>query len=265
MIDIHLVSWNRPKMTKLVIETIFRNTTPGTFRLNIFDNGSDEETIQLLNFYMKRHQIILYPSLINKGLEYARQFLFKTATKGKYFVDMDNDCLPQPPFKGKDWLEHLIELMNNNEEYAAIACRTQVMIGTGNIFEQSDKNDKDITEFPHPGGSIRIMRKSAIKEVNGWNRGLPGRGSEERYICGKLREAGYNTGFANKVQTLHLFGTRGNNPTDRWGYPVDWQPEQTGHSDIWHPKLHNGDDFDEVVAYSGNKLAQEYFDANRNH
>ena len=193
MIDLHLVSWNRPKMTELVVKTIHRNTKSGTFNLAVVDNGSDKETTDMLQRLYDDNLINSYTNWPeNKGLEFARQWHLQRNTYGEYFVDIDNDCLPQPA-DGKDWLECLVELMESNENYAAIACRTQVMIGTGNIFED---DLKEITPFPHPGGSLRIMRTKAVKEVGGWDRDSSGRGSEERYICDKLRDAGWRTGFA---------------------------------------------------------------------
>lgn len=252
MIDLFLVSWNRPKMTELVIKTINRNTKAGTFRLTVIDNGSDTN-MQSHLLKLKRetnliHSLILWD--INNGLEKARQESLHFASE-KFFVSIDNDCLPQ-----KGWLEGLEALMERYEDYAAISLRTQVMIGTGNIFEDESP---DVTEFPHPGGSFRIMRTSDVSKVGGWDRESIGRGSEERFICGKLREAGYKTGFATNLYCLHLFGTRDKDKTDRWGYPKEWLPSQSGHSDVWHPALNNGDQFEDVAGFAGKKLAEEYF------
>lgn len=259
-IDLHLVSWNRPKMTNLVIRTIHRNTKPGNFRLVVLDNGSEKSTQQMLrdlhdNGYIDE----LFLLKENIGLEAARQWLLEEATHGEYFVCIDNDCLASWREDEKDWLERLVELMQRYEDLAAVSCRTQVMVGTGNIFEEADANGQDFVQFPHPGGSFRIMKTNAVKEVGGWDRGASGRGQEERYIGGKLNAAGYTTAFATKVPCLHLFGTRGDNPTDRWGYDKNLKPEDTGHSDISHPVLTNGDDYEEVLLYSGDTLAKEYF------
>ena len=90
------------------------------------------------------------------------------------------------------------------------------------------------------------MRTQAVKDVGGWDRKAEGRGSEEKYICEKLRSGDWKTGFAVKVKCLHLFGDK---ETDRWGYPKDWTPEQTGHSDVYHPALINGDDPEEIKEY----------------
>lgn len=258
MTDLHLVSWNRPKMTELVIRTIHRNTKNENFRLVVLDNGSEGDTPNMLQQYHDNgliDQLILIPT--NLGLEAARNLLFKNCTQSEYFICVDNDCLPMPIVENLDWIDRLIELMETYEDYAAISCRTDPMIGTGNIFEEADKEHKELVDFPHPGGSLRIMRSRAVYEVGGWDREAPGRGSEERYICGKLLEAQYKTAFAARVPCLHLYGTV--EDTDRWGYPKDWEPAQTGHSDIWHPKFAQGDDYNEVLAFAGEKLTKEYF------
>jgi GT2 family glycosyltransferase len=103
------------------------------------------------------------------------------------------------------------------------------------------------------------MRTSAVENVGGWDRGAPGRGSEEHYICGKLRDVGYKTAFAPEIRCLHLFGTRGEIETDRWGYDKNLKPEDTGHSDISHPALTNGDDIEEILLYAEDEDAKRYY------
>lgn len=252
-VDLHLVSWNRPKMTELVIKTIHRNTKLDNFRLVVLDNASDEKTVEILE-NMHNNGLIdeFIPLKTNLGLEAARNLLLNEATFGRYFVCVDNDCLPEPIKDGYDWLEKLVQLMESNENYAAISLRTQVMIGSGDPF---DGFNGDLLDFPHPGGSFRLMRTGDVLAVGGWDRGMKGRGQEERYICGKLREEGWRTGFATNIHCLHLFG---DNETDRWGYDKDWQPEQSGHSDIFHPALEQGDNYDEIAKYAGRELADAY-------
>lgn len=242
-------------MTELVIKTIHRNTPRDEFRLVVLDNGSEDDTadrLQQLEDQGLIDELFLFKT--NMGLEGARNLLLKNATQTDRFVCVDNDCLPQ-----KDWLVDLNELMDKYEDYAAISARTQVMIGTGNIFEEADKSGYDIVDFPHPGGSFRIMDTRLTHFVGGWAGNAKGRGAEERYICGKLRDAGFKTAFATNVKCLHLFGTRGDNPTDRWGYHQDISPEETGHSDIYHPALEQGDDLIEIIKYSGKELAEIYY------
>lgn len=261
-IDIHLVSWNRPRMTDLVIRTLHRNTKRDNFRLVVLDNGSDKETVSMLkNLHDNGYIDEMHLMESNGGLEAARHYLLNHALyiSSGYFVCLDNDCLAPTMKDGRDWIDEMRELMQKYEDYAAISMRTQVMIGTGNIFEETDKNGDDLVDFPHPGGSFRIMDRLAVESANGWDRQADGRGAEERLICGKLRDLGYKTAFATNIGCLHLFGTRGDGGTDRWGYDKDMDPEDTGHSDIWHPVLQNGDDREEVSLYAGEELTERYF------
>lgn len=260
MTDLHLVSWNRPKMTELVIRTIHKNTDRDNFRLIVLDNASEPETVEMLQNMADNgliDELILIKT--NLGLEAARNLLLKNCTESEYFVCIDNDCLPPKRVENYDWTERMLWLMQKYEDYAAISMRTQVMIGTGNIFEEADEHDDDIVDFPHPGGSFRIMNTKITHFVGGWEREQPGRGQEEKYICGKLRDAGFKTAFAPKIMSLHLFGTRGDNPTDRWGYHKDFKPEDTGHSDIYHPVLEQGDSLEEILEYSSPEDVDRYF------
>jgi len=263
MTDLHLVSWNRPEMTRLVIDTIHKNTKPGTFRLVVLDNASEPETVDMLQEMADAGLIHDFlPFKTNLGLEAARNLLLKNSTESDYFVCIDNDCLPPPIEDGKDWLERMLDLMDQYDQYGAISMRTQVMIGTGNIFEEADEHDDDIVQFPHPGGSFRIMDTIAVRFVGGWDREAPGRGQEERYICGKLNMDGFLTAFAAKVKCLHLFGVR-EHTKERWGYAEHLKPEDTGHSDIAHPALEQGDQYEDVLLYAGEKLTDDYFNTKR--
>jgi hypothetical protein len=267
-VDLHLVSWHRPKMTELVIKTIHRNTKRDNYRLVVLDNGSSAEQEVMLH---QLHDQGYIDELIlmgrNLGLEPARSYMLYESTYGPYFICVDNDCLPPPlsPVipgireEQTDWTERLVDLMERHPDYGAISCRTQVMVGTGNIFEEADREGYELADFPWPGGSLRIMRTVLTRDIGGW-RDAEGRGQEERYISGKLREVGRSTAFATNVRTLHLFGTRGSRGTDRWGYDKAWKPAKSGHNDVSHPALTNGDSYEEVAAYCGEELARRYFD-----
>lgn len=245
-IDIVLVTWERPEITERTIKSIHKNTNPGNYRLIVIDNGSDDPLHSRLKRFKSEGVVDeLIFNKTNKGLEPARNQGLALVTSIPYFICADSDCIPQKIDEdGFDWIDHLVWLMDQNQLYGAISARTQVMIGSGNIFDEHE--DEEIVEFPHPGGSLRIMLTPVVKDIGGWRDEVDGRGTEERYICGKLHERALKTGFAVKVKTYHQFGPP--KITDRWGYSKDWTPEQTGHSDIWHPAL-AGDDPEAIKEY----------------
>jgi glycosyltransferase involved in cell wall biosynthesis len=245
-IDIVMITWHRPEITERTIRTIKANTlTP--HKLIVIDNDSPKPMQKMLKKLAFEDKLI--DELIfcekNYGLESARNIGLMQVTS-ELFVATDSDCLPPRPRDYRtDWLGDMVELMQKYPNYAAISARLNVMIGTGNIFD--GREDDDIVQFGHPGGSLRIMRTEAVREVGGWRDEVEGRGSEETYIGAKLREGGWETAYAVKVKCLHLFG---DGESDRWGYEKDWLPSATGHSDIYHPKLIQGDDPEEIKEYT---------------
>ena len=239
--DIVLVTWNRPKLTELTISTLVANTT-SPFRLIVVDNGSEKPLVDKLRKWQDMGIIGILRLLDkNVGLEPARN-LGLQMVESKYFVCTDNDILPEKPDENGDWLSKLKDLMKKYVDFGAISARTQIMIGTGNIFDGHE--DEDIVEFSHPGGSLRIMKSEIVKRVGGWRDDVHSRGQEEMYICGKLREHGYRAGFATHVNCYHMFGKDKN-----WGYGK-LPPEKHGHRPIWHPSIQNGDDINDINKYT---------------
>jgi GT2 family glycosyltransferase len=239
-IDIVMVTWNRPEITERSIRAIAKNTTTPS-RLIVVDNGSSNPMRVRLRELQEQgfiHQLVELEE--NVGLEPAKNHGMQFV-ESELFVSTDNDILPMEPDTLGDWLSKLVTLMEQNPGYGAIASRTQVMIGTGNIFFGHE--DDGIIEFPHPGGSLRIMRTDAVRRVGGWRQDVTSRGAEERYICGKLREVGYLTGFAVKVKCYHMFGADAN-----WGYG-DVHPTDHGHNPIWHPAIVNGDNEERITEW----------------
>jgi len=230
-VDISMITWNRPDFTRRSIEAI-QNNTGWPHRLIVIDNGSDKETKELLwDMYSNKKLDLLMLLEKNYGLEYAKN-VGLDYVKTKYHVSTDNDILPE-----KAWLGRLVDLMDKNKEYKAIALRPQILIGSGNIFE-GEKDD--IVEYGHVPGYCRIMDTKLVKDIGGWRDNLEEidseefrqkRGHEELYISEKIRERGYKVGWARNVKCHHLFG---NNETDPWGYPKECRPEDHGHNEVSH-------------------------------
>jgi len=222
-IDIAMVTWDRPEMTKQSINSIETNTrTP--YRLIVIDNNSKQE---LREWLFKKADIFVGLD-DNYGLEHAKH-IGMSFVESSLFVSTDNDILAHKPRDGGDWLSELIKLMNKYPDYGAITCRPQVLVGTGNIF-----TDGDITEFDHVPGYLRIMRTQAVKDTGAWDVDrTPLRGHEEYWISKKLNDNGWRTGWANKVRCFHLFGEN-----DDWGY-TGMRPEQHGHNETSLPKDSN--------------------------
>jgi hypothetical protein len=119
---------------------------------------------------------------------------------------MDNDIIVS-----EYWLAKLKNLLTSNNEFGAVACRPQVLIGVGNIF----KDAPELVKTNVVGGSARLFKTEAVKKAGGWTDVIKnnGRGAEEWDICGRLGVYGYSVGFARDIWCYHQFGNNGN-----WGY-----------------------------------------------
>ena len=236
-LDIVMTVWNRPKMTDRCIRHLAKVTTTPS-RLIVVNDGSDKETETVLNKLKKEGFIdVLIKNKMNMGLEPSKNIGLQSV-RSEFFVSTDNDCLAEYPRGGNDWLHKQIDLMNMNPEYGAIACRTQVMIGTGNIFHEHE--NESIVDFPWPGGSLRIMNADTVKKLGGWRDWRESRGEEERHMGGKMAECGVKMGFSVKIRCYHMFGDDGN-----WGYGM-LDPQKHGHNPVCHPAIQNGDNEENI-------------------
>lgn len=213
-IDIVIISYERWAFTEQCLRHIHQLTTT-SHRVIVVDNGSRPEVQRLLQDAKQRGLINVLVLLDkNYGLEPAKNIGLSLVTS-EYYVDSDNDCICAPPVNGHDWLSRLLDLAQKNQTYAAIACPPQVFIGADKA--ELFKNSPEVLERKFVGGSLRLMRTSAVNQAGGWrsnpkdmteaNRG------EEHYICGKLLANGHKVGYARDVECFHLFGEDG-----EWGY-----------------------------------------------
>lgn len=203
MTDILIVCHNRHDFTARVLKYL-SDRTRSPYRLIIVDNASTDGTRELLKTVPEPHKVILLPE--NKGLEVAKNLGLEHVTS-ELFVDTDNDILV-PDYDGADWLKELTILMDTHPDFAAIALRPQILVGVGAIF----RKDGDVVENNVCGGSMRMMRLSAVKAAGAWRDQFTN-DSEEWHICGALKKMGHKVGYAKDLFCYHLFGN------DRhWGY-----------------------------------------------
>jgi len=231
MIDIAMLSCNRRRITELAIgELARRTTTPHT--LLAYDNGSVDGSKEMLLRMWQANRLGYRPMLSreNAGVHWGHNQLLDMVESTPYYVCTDNDLIPCAPIDGQDWLSRLIDLADRHPEYAAIACRPHILIGEpSNRFDDAS----DIREMSHVGAHLRLMRTEVVREVGGWEKGKrPSRNHEERYICGKLRKAGWKVGYARDIRCIHLFGDNSLGEDD-WGYTAGTYHE--GHREISPP------------------------------
>jgi len=232
MIDIAMLTCDRARITELAITELHRRTTM-PHRLIVLDNGSTDGTPDLL-FDLVYNQpepdridwIEFAPE--NNGVHWGHNTLLEMV-KTDLYISTDNDLVPSVPVNGKDWLQRLVDLMDEHPDYAAIACRPHTLPGQhGNLFDDSPP----VRDMGHVGAHLRLMRTEAVRAVGGWRKHQnPGRNDEEKWICGQLRKAGWKVGYARDVRCIHLWGEP-ELGEDSWGYK---EGSDHGHRAIWPP------------------------------
>ena len=234
-IDIFITSYLRPEFTQKTLEYL-KERTKYPYRTFLIDNGGNKHLKDKVDFYIGMSKNVGIMSAWNIAAQLAESEYFITSDNDIYVPDLrmvsgQNSVYP----KGSAidisqlqpcWLERMVRFMDKRLDYAAISLHPHVIIG--NVSE--DPNDpEDVKEVDHAGAVMRIMRTEAVRAVGGWEKVIrPQRNGEERWISGKLREAGWKVGRTTRIRAYHPFGKdiEGNLG---WGYTTV-TPEEQGHN-----------------------------------
>lgn len=132
--------------------------------------------------------------------------------ESKYIGDIDNDLILTD-----GWLERLINHMENNPEFGAIAAKsTAAHHGTIDFKPSEDSFDEDIQAFAKKiaddgtglttvdwvNGSHTLLRRKAIEQIGLWDSRLWT--AEDKDIGLRLTEAGWKNAYANDTWVYHF-------------------------------------------------------------
>lgn len=128
-VSIGIPCYNRPDTLRKVIDG-FLNQTYTDIELIISDNASTDPRVRrLLEGYIDPRLKVFYQT-VNIGLYANYSFVFKQAT-GKYFVYGADDDIWEP-----DFIELLVNELENHHEHAFVIPRTQFIDENGNIVRE---------------------------------------------------------------------------------------------------------------------------------
>ena len=126
LISVYVVTYNRALKLKRCLDSIL-NQSLKDFEIVVVDNGSTDDTAELLNVYSERHQNLKFFLLgENKGACHARNVGILSST-GKYITGVDDD---------DEWLPNRLEILYAaySEEYSCVF--------DGDTFVFPDRNTK---------------------------------------------------------------------------------------------------------------------------
>ena len=212
-IDLFICAYLRPMFTEQTL-IYLKERTKYPYRLFLINNGGNDEIAKVY-----KDDIFMTINMSqNAGVTAAWQIALSLA-ESEYFITSDNDIyvpdssnnLPST-LVSNDWLGRLIRFMDQRPDFGAISLHPHTLIGDAPF----DPNDpEDVKEVSWCGAVMRIMRRDAVKKVNGWADDVDAlirgdRGHEERLVCSRLKEGGYKTGRTTRLRAYHPFG-------DNWG------------------------------------------------
>lgn len=205
MIDIYLTSFYRRHFTSHTVATIHARTAPGTFRLHIYDNGSDKETRDYLIGLLDGSRITsLMLDSRNTGCLYNKVvFHAMTESKSEYYVISDNDVYP--PLLDPDWLSQMKQIMDAHPELAILAPQLPPQ-----RLQQPYEVKDDVVYCKAVGNTFKMVRRSAFP-VDKMEPRI-GEYGDDGMVCKYVEEAGWKTAFCRNIFCYHAGQTKD------WGY-----------------------------------------------
>jgi len=192
--------YNQGKFLKESIDSIL-NQTFKDFELIIINDGSFDQTGEILKQYVKKDPRIKVFSQRNQGCTKSLNYGIKQA-RGEYIARQDADDISLPKR-----LEKQVEFLNKNKDIGLVGGFAQVIDKQGNkkskILGQYTK-DKDLKKhsfwsdrFCH---STIIVRKQLLDKINGY---------DEHFVCSQDTDLYFrlmpHTRFANLKEIILLY------------------------------------------------------------
>ncbi len=121
--SIIILTYNNSNYTKECLDSVFQ-WTDVPFELIIVDNGSTDNTVQLLDNYARSYSnITIIRNLVNKGFPAGVNQALHNA-RGEYIILLNNDVVVT-----KGWLRHLIETAKQNDKIGIVGAVTNNISG----------------------------------------------------------------------------------------------------------------------------------------
>lgn len=227
MIDIYITSWRRIEFLKKTIKSIYDNTTPGTYRLHVFDNASDPFLrgflIQLFN---EKKICTLHLDSRNTGCLYNKAIFHEMTESGsKYYVVTDNDIYP--PRLTPDWLEQMVKIMDEHEDLAFLAPQLPPI-----WLQEPIKAEKNVVYCKAVGNTLKIVRRKAYpieeyaQKTNKYG--------DDGLVCEKVRQKGWRVAFCRDIFCFHA------GQCENWGYEeneIALDPRKQGYGEPFYYEI----------------------------
>ena len=112
-ITIYMATYNQLELTKLCLDSIFRNTGDVSYELYLIDNGSSDGTYE---YFKNDHRIKLIRLEENTGLLLALHIFYESGLdNGKFWMYMNNDVVVTPR-----WASNMLRCIKSDPRIASV-------------------------------------------------------------------------------------------------------------------------------------------------
>lgn len=226
-------------MTLKTVNLLHERTCPGTFKLHIFDNGSDQETRSELVKLLDTGRIeSLHLDNRNTGCLYNKGvFHAMTESKDPYYVVTDNDVYP--PKIEPDWLSQMISIMDANPNIGMLAPQLPPQ-----FLQQPLRIDKDTVKCVGVGNTLKVVRTKAFP-IKKYQQALGAYG-DDGLVSKMMREDGWEVAFCRNIFCYHA------GQCDKWGYTdsqIDLDPRKAGYGRPFTYDIVNQDTYEPEIRH----------------
>jgi hypothetical protein len=233
-IPIYMTSWFRQDMTDRAVKEIIERTTPDTYELHVYDNGSDMDTRCSLITLLGQGKLtsLLLDSrntgcLYNKGI-----FHMMTESSCPYYVVTDNDVFP--PKLSPDWLSQMIAIMEAHPELGMLAPQLPPQ-----WLQQPETVKDDIVYCKAVGNTLKLVRRAAFP-INKFKQQLGAYG-DDGLVAQQMNEEGWRVAFCRNIFCFHA------GQCENWGYTpeqVSMDPRKSGYGTPFVYEMKNWDTYE---------------------
>jgi hypothetical protein len=239
MTDIFMTSFFRKEFTERCVREIHERTTPGTFQLHIYDNGSNKETRNFLCQLLDEGKITsLVLDSRNTGCLYNKGvFHMMVEASSRYYIVNDTDVYP--PKLAPDWLEQMIAIMDKYPEVALLAPQLPPQWLQ---MPYLNYKEKDIVYCKAVGNTLKMIRREAFP-LKDFKQAL-GQFGDDGLVSEQVAAAGYKVAFCRNIFCYHA------GQCINWGYKpeeIAKDPRKAGYGKPFTYPITNWDTYEPPV------------------